>query len=319
LLLILALLSNADGGDHEVQDWGNQGRDMQREISGSELTIRGVSSSAGFNNTFELIAQLKDEEMFAKYELKLKMKNVSSTGEHNTIELGFMWKLYSLFEYNENGTNAGYQESEDLVVSTYTNANWVNGWSLIDNSTNLLVFGSTTEDGVLSMNVTVTGSSSASLGFVSISSSQVKIDIGITNYPYQGAGTYLALQARLRMEGDEGNFHDHANNSFSEGEIQGGDHEHHQKSVNFAQYSNGLAAQLNWVPTVTADGNIVNVISSQGSDSEERYMYFAFNTSDQISQLYWDPTIGYTSTVPSSSGAIATLAIAVFMILGLVF
>jgi len=226
--------------------------------------------------------------------------------EDDEQSVEFRFRLSYLAEYVESGANAGFQPNEDTVVSTYggdefsdkkrvtipnTQAEWNDFKRNADKTSGtatIYSFQASTSDAVLTIKGYIATEPTTS-GGVELDPNQVKLDILVSNYPFQQDDTYLALVARVKADAD-----------FESDDDDSNDEDHLQVKPATATTAFG---GFGWLNTLTVDGVETAVVSSTGKESEdsegsEYYTYFAFPAHG--TDYVWDPN--FMVQYSSSSG-----------------
>ncbi len=209
--------------------------------------------------------------------------------------VGASFEIYSIFEYNETNGISGYQQGADAIVTkrSMSSLDFNPIKCDVQNTGYKCEVVSTT--GILSVTAIITRNTTNINGTVQ-SPSFVKFSIEIT-YPNRRPGTYVALEARLRVQSSYGR---------EERGEQGTD-----KIARFGPNT------LTWIQTVEVGERTAAVVASnsadvssddtkESDDSNEstdcKSIFFSFiDTGSE--PIFWDPQLGYDNAVLSSAFA----------------
>lgn len=231
---------------------------------------------------------------------KKKTTNVPKYKE-NEVETEFRLQILSIIEYEESGNVTGYQPDQDTSVSVFnvdsTSWNdWVTTHDCLSASADCYFqLDASTTDNVFATSVYFT-TSPTNLENMTLTPNQVKFDLLINNFAYQGVDTYLAIEAALRID-VEGVDVDDDDDSDNEGII--------------ITAGTDVGGFFNWLDVVVADGENVNVISTVGDNFDE--FYFAFDVV-QAGSIYWDPSFGLQGMGINTASTISTWVAAFTMV-----
>jgi hypothetical protein len=288
--------------------------------------------------------------------IEVSLEQESETDEmESETETGFEVRFDKLIEYRKGGVSSGiisrsagseaYEFGVDEVVAEWDMRDW-SGFSAVSTSENgnLLSFSSSSLDGAAAFTFTIAQADEGA-----ISANRMKIDFNLTDFPWVGNDTFVALISHIETENDVdvymyGDYKDEGNEDTSEGssiEVLPGDGRAAKgdeadvvidlpgvyKSVGFVQafgqYSWAKTAETS-VETTDADGRRLQVTKTipviatiaPGAKGSEQDIAFSFTGAGQgANWIYWDPEAGVGYSVGSSSGSCLSLGTGVIGIM----
>jgi hypothetical protein len=323
---------NQDDNESETSHPEDETKTEDEEDESSDTDDDGVEEEEEETNERELDIDAKDEEVKIESHLKLgekkdeihlefkvidepeiKLEYESESGS-TEIELEFKIRFYSLIEYNDEDLNGMFNESQDELVQEirldsveYSPIQYT--IETTDTSTSLHIINVTTSDGLFSLQSYLANEFAVVDGAL-ITPTEMKIDIGINNFPYMSNSSMLALKLRLEAE-KEYDFDEE-----TEDENEGRSNNEEEVEVTM----NGFTGFFSWSENAIVDGAIQSVKASQVNDDDmdptEQKIYLNY---PRGSKILHDPKIGVesilqvsgVSSVPGFLSPIALLALAI--------
>ncbi len=265
-------------GDEEEE---KNERALQIEASEKEVQIESELKNGENKDSIEIEFKVTDEP-------EIKVEYESENGS-NEIELSFKVKFYSLIEYNDTNLDGIFNESEDdLVQELRLDTSHVEylpisySTELIGNTT-IHIINAITTDGVFSLQFFIAEEFALVNGSL-ITPTEMKIDIGINDFPFINETSDLALKLRLEAEveyeNDEETEDEEGERATSEAEVE--------------VTMNGFTGFFSWSENVLVDGNVMQVKASpvdddHDSDFGEQKIYLNYPRGNKILH---DPKIG---------------------------
>ena len=315
-----------DGGDDdnnnhdedEHNDGDSEAHHEEREVkvsnSGKEVEIESELKNGTNKDKVEL-------EIHAKDEIEVKLKYKSSTKD-TEYKVEFRVEFKGIIEYIENGTaDSGYQPESDTIVTKYRLKDHlgsdINYTVQTINGAQVHVFEVTTTDGVLKAIFKLPEAVLNVSNNVVLTPSALKIDVEITNFPYQGSGTSLALLTKVKTK-TKYELKDHT-------ELEDLGLSENETELELSAPDNSTSGFFSWAETAIADGQTIQVVNTQplpdtGEDGDEdheegeesRVIYFSF-IAVQPSHIYWDPKVGvltapYLSNLAAAANGVSTFS-----------
>lgn len=258
-------------------------REVETEVGDKEVKIESTLSKEGapkeIENKFELEFDVDEKvEMELKYAEEVETENIE-----REIELEFKVKFDSIVEFVDNNGDGLYDEGEEISVYELDGAEFM----LIDYVTNTIdnltmhTISTQTTDGVFKATLHVAGRA-MSVGGELVKPNEVKIDIEITNFPYQENDSKLALKTELEstMETEE-----------EKREIEGTNEEEVQVT------SGNYGGFFSWKKTALVDGvsrEVKSTAVSEDPEEGEKEFYLIYEHGDKIVH---DPKIGVRGAI----------------------
>jgi len=237
----------------------------------------------------------------------------------------FLTQFTQIIEYIESGETSGFQSFQDTIVSYYDAAaldatslwgNWTNNTGENDPYQNYSI---ETIDEILTIYAYLTQNATTING-VNLTANQVKLDILIQNYIYQGTGTYLAIGALLGTY--TGGFEKNFDKFVAEFPILNGSGLYtFTDGVNESVINEdfltiltplSMIGNLSWLNKVTINetdtAEVITTTYLEGIRS--RRMFYTFNTTQQNISILWDPTTGFQG----SNTGLASISVLSFLV-----
>ena len=227
---------------------------------------------------------------------KFKLEYSSEAGDLE-YELEFTIKFKSITEYNDLDSNGVYNKSIDEKVQEYRfeDIDFLPiEYSTVENTT-IKEFNATTVDGVFSLFFYVSGEFALIDGSL-VAPTEMKIDIGIHDFPYMNETSRLALYTKLESESE------YEYDEDTESEVKGFSSEEVEVEVSMGEFTGFFS----WSEIVNVDGTDQSVLTSplgnDDIDDNEQKIYLNYPHGIHIVH---DPKLGVTgllSMVPPSAG-----------------
>jgi hypothetical protein len=232
-------------------------------------------------------------------------------GSSCAIEVGFC----GIVEFKESGDDKGFDSKDEIVEKS--DMPTFNSFEDTSDSEDYNKLATKSTDGQFEVNVYLANAGATLESGVEISANEMKFDIKINNKTYSADGTRLAVCMRVsNPKGGAVNEHKDETTDAADAAVNG-----------FTSDSdNGDATSFfTWITVALTNGEsgFADIIASIDADSGN--VYFTFDTDEQPTEIYWDPTVGVSGkSVGSSSGnsgstvgvslvGVVVAAIAVFM------
>jgi len=293
LIALLPLIRADDSGRQDgegVHDGDVDNRQLQVDNKGDELEVESESEKHGAADKFSFRVSLKDQGIRVDVESKV---NDLAFQQRQRFTVYFA----QVIQYSGGGDYTG---DSNNTISTYSlaNANW--NQFQITQTAGKYVASASTSDGVFTISFEFSGQPFAN-GNLKLTPADLKINVGIRNFPYSGnsATDRLALQV------------------FGKGRAA-----YQGTNTSRLVYNGGSA--FTWVPTAVADTVTVNVGNSPitfhddeaDADEESKWfgVYFSFEA-NRPTAVDWDPTVSTSQYPNSAAGLIANLALVLFAIM----
>jgi len=226
---------------------------------------------------------------------KFKLEYSSEAGDLE-YELEFTIKFKSITEYNDLDSNGMYNKSVDEKVQEYRFEDiefLPIQYSTIEN-TNITKFNATTVDGVFSLVFYVSGEFALIDGSL-VAPTEMKIDIGIHNFPYLNETSRLALYTKLESESE------YEYDEETDDETEGFSSEEVEVEVTTGEFTGFFS----WSEIVVVDGIDQSVLASpignDDIDDNEQKIYLNYPHGIHIIH---DPKIGVTGLLSMVSPSI---------------
>ena len=285
--------------EDEIKDEDDDSIDDETEERNKRETETEIES-----HSVQVKSELKNGENKDQIKIKFtandnpKFKLEYSTEAGDTeYELEFTIKFKSITEYIDLDSNNIFNKSADEIVQEYKfeDVDFLPiKYSNIENTT-IKVFNATTEDGVFTLLFYVNGEFSMINGTL-VTPTEMKIDIGIHNFPYMNESSRLALYTKLESESH------YEYDEETEDETEGYSSEEVEVEVSTGEFTGFFS----WSEIVYVDGIIQSVLSSplgtDDIDDNEQKIYLNYPHGIHIVH---DPKLGVAgllSTVPPSIG-----------------
>ncbi|MHA2238242.1 MAG: hypothetical protein ACXAB2_07720 [Candidatus Hodarchaeales archaeon] len=280
-----------DGIDDDEEEVNE--RELQVETSAKEVQIQSKLKNGGNEDEIEIEFKTSDEP-----EIKVEYESEAGSLE---IELSFKVRFYSLIEFNDMNSDGIYNESVDEFVQEVRLDDSHIGYLPIEHTseavsnTTLHIINVTSTDGVFSLKFFVVEEFTLIDG-VLVTPTEMKIDIGINDFPYANDTSMLALKLRLEAETE------YEHDDETEDEVDERATEEAEVDVTM----NGFTGFFSWSENVLVDGVMKNVKSSPVEDDDidinEQKIYLSYPRGTNILH---DPKIGVEGilqTVDTPSG-----------------
>ena len=270
-----------EDSDHdEIEDHIEEKNERKVEIQVEDYSIQ-IESELKFGE--------KKDEIKVKFDVddnpKFQLEYESEVGDTET-ELEFTIKFKSITEYLDLDSNGIYNNSidEDVQVLKFEDMAWLPieySTSTMFNTT-VHLFKASTTDGVFTPQFYVAGEFTPINGSL-ISPTEVKIDIGIHNFPFMNDTSSLALYTKLESEAE------YEHDEDTEDETEGLSSEEEEVEVEM----NGYIGFFSWSEFALVDGVNVSVLSSpvetDDIDASQQKIYLNY---PQGNEIIHDPKVG---------------------------
>jgi hypothetical protein len=270
-----------DGVDDDLEDLNERG--LHVEIEPGRVEIESVLVNSDGLDEIELEFRAEDG---IKVEMELSK-------HHNTVEpeLEISVEFREIIEFvDENGD--GYYDDSDVEISVYdlreaeySEITYITQ-ETVDNETEHVVSAQTT-DGVFKVVLHAVGDF-AKIESGTIAPSEVKIDLLINNYPYEGNNTQLALMSKLEAEAEYESEEEFEEEHGEEGEdhLSEEEDEHEEKIILSSSEALGY---FSWADTAEVDGVTTPVKTIIKNETEGVKIFFAYARGTSINH---DPKLG---------------------------
>lgn len=282
--------NDTDDGDEEERDKDGDGvADEEEEEEEREVKIKVEEDTA------EIESELEQGERKDKFEMEFEADDIIRlkmmySKETNTTEkdLEFELEFRRLIEFNDANQNNLYDKSDSIVSNYYLSGKEYEAISYTTQPTadseTEHILSTQTLDGVFKVVLHVTGSF-AKIGAHTLRPTEVKIDIIISGYPYEGTDTLLALHSELdtkaKTERDEETADEAEGYAENEEEVE--------------ISSDSYKAFFSWEKTATIDG----VEESVEAVTKDSSLYLIYQRGNSIVH---DPKMGIIRHAPPSGG-----------------
>ncbi|MHA1228551.1 MAG: hypothetical protein ACTSPV_17620 [Candidatus Hodarchaeales archaeon] len=193
-------------GDAEIKDEDDDGiddeeeevneREVKFEVQNDQVKIESELRTGETRDKIKIEFETSSEPKF-RYEYRSRTEMID-------FDLEFKVRLYGLIEYVDSNSDGIYNESDDQIVQEmkfesmeflpieYTEQK-------TGTNTTIYIFNTTTTDGVFNVIFYVVGEFALIDGMLN-TPTEIKIDIGIHNFPYKNDSSALALQIKLESK-----------------------------------------------------------------------------------------------------------------------
>jgi hypothetical protein len=255
-------------------------RSLQIEANEKEVQIQSKLKNGENEDSIEIEFTVTDEP-----EIQVEYESEFGSTE---MELSFKVKFYSLIEYNDTNLDGLYNESDDDLVQELRLDDSHVGYLPISyitelvGSTTIHIINATTTDGVFSLQFFIAEEFVLIDGAL-VTPTEMKIDIGINDFPYMSDSSILALKLRLEAETE---YEQDEDTEDEEGERA-------TSEVEVEVTMNGFTGFFSWSENVLVDGIMKHVKASavdiDDLDSTKQKMYLNYPRGTKILH---DPKIG---------------------------
>ncbi|MHA2089719.1 MAG: hypothetical protein ACW98K_02570 [Candidatus Kariarchaeaceae archaeon] len=274
-------------------------RRLDVDIEDDKIEIKSELESGDNKDKFEV-----EFDVGSSDEAEFDLRYYTETSAAET-KLRYRVKFEGIIEFRENVTGNstqfdGYQKGEEVSFYEIGKTGW-NDLAYSLNSAGMYTITAKTSDNVFTLTMFI-AESVVHLENNSFTPNSVKIDIGITNFPYSENNTSLAIQTQVKSEAEQ--------SIRSETEDEENDFAEEESEIRLK--SSNAEGYFSWVEYANADSLQVPVLASSLADSTDdedlepgessSRIYFSFAVSD-ANDIVWDPKIGVTS-----QGALALLS-----------
>jgi len=266
-----------DGIDDDYEDENE--REVKIEVSANEAKIESSMERDGeFENEFEITIKTGPEGL----EIKLEFEEENDTLE---TEIEFEVEITEIVEYRDIVIDGLYYSADDETIQVLKLDDFkpINYTVEIFGMDTVHVFNIETVDEVFTATLYVSGEF-ADIDGVVIAPTQIKLDVGIHNFPYIEVDSVLALKVKLESELEV----EFEEDEDTEDEEQGraNDVEENEVEVNLGNY----AGFFSWVENATIDGveQVVKVTPLDiGVEETKLYLNYPRGT-----EIIHDPKVG---------------------------
>lgn len=274
--------SDDDGIDDETEEHNERG--VHIDFEPYEIELKSVLLSGDTHHEIEI-----EVDSWEEIKVQFEFSKFNNTPEPE-IEISVEFR--EIIEFQDNNDNGKYDGGDD-EVSTYDLREA--GYEEIDYTTRTTTDGETehiltaqTTDGVFMVVVHAVGNF-ATIESGTLSPSEVKIDLIITNYPYEEEDTQLALFSKLESEEE-----------MEEEHGEGGTDNEEKVVITAAD----AEAYFSWAENADVDGVDTPVLTTTKTEEDgDMNIYFNYKRGETINH---DPKLGVPyvtlSTVPTGSG-----------------
>jgi hypothetical protein len=269
-----------DTDNDEVEDEIEEKNERDVEIEVEDYSVQIKTQLKTGENKDEIKVKFTVDD-----DPKFKLEYESEVGDTET-ELEFTIKFKSITEYLDVDSNGVYNKSIDdkIQVLSFEDMDFLPieySTSTISNAT-VHLFKSSTVDGMFTLQFYVAGEFTPVNGSL-VAPTEVKIDIGIHDFPYLNDSSLLALYTKLESEAE------YEYDADTEDETEGLSSEEEEVEVEMS----GFVGFFSWSELVVVDGQTLSVLSSpvytDDIDSNEQKIYLNYPHGNEIIH---DPKVG---------------------------
>ncbi len=277
-----------DGVEDEFEDENE--REVKVEYDEDEIQIESQLKNGESKDQFQIKVEAGDD-----LGIKLEYESdITTDGVETELELEFKVVFKSLIEFVDLDGDGLYNPDNDTEIQEYMLEDFspIEYTPIVqpDNST-LHYLKISTVDNVFTAHLFVAGEF-MNLNATTITPTEVKIDIEISDFPYLDNASQLALYTKLEteyeMEIDE--------------ETEDEENGYVENESGLVTEMNGFMADFTWAETATVDGVVMNVsttpLDSDDDDSNHEKMYIIYPRGTHI---YHDPRIGMVGILLDTS------------------
>lgn len=279
LFIPLSAAQEHDGpADQEFeQELEDETREVSIEVEEDSVEIeskKDLNDSA--SNAFEV--EFSAEE---KVEMKLTYKEERATNNSEMEqELSYEVETEALIEYNDSNGNGVYDDGETVSRYDLQDASFRPiGYTTEQTQNNVTdhVITARTEDGVFEMTLHVTGSF-AELGATTVEPTEVKVDIGIHNYPFESEDSQISLRTKVTTER----------------ETEREDEDSDETETGISIPAQDVTGFFTWKRTAVVDGETqqVNATIRPREETGEQTILLSYPQGERIIH---DPRVGFRS------------------------
>ncbi|PWI49383.1 hypothetical protein CEE45_02280 [Candidatus Heimdallarchaeota archaeon B3_Heim] len=270
-----------DSDDDEVDDEIEEKNEREVEIEVEDYSVQIKTQLKLGENKDEIKVKFTVDD-----NPKFKLEYESEVGDTET-ELDFTIKFKSITEYLDIDSNGVYNKSvdEELQVLKFEDMEFLPieySTSTVSNTT-VHLFKSSSVDGMFTLQFYVAGEFTPVNGSL-VAPTEVKIDIGIHDFPYLNESSRLALYTKLESEAE------YEHDSDTEDETKGlSSDEEEEVEVEMS----GFVGFFSWSELVVVDGQNMSIISSpvgtDDIDANEQKIYLNY---PHGAEIIHDPKVG---------------------------
>lgn len=301
-----------DGVDDEIEILNK--RELKIETEDGQIEIQSKLESGGIADEFEMQIKFEsegieikvsyeteeddddDDETDSEEEEDEDDSSVESAAEE--VDLEFEVEFHSLIEFVDMDGDKQYNPDADEFIQEYQLNSFkeleYSKEELKDEEGNLYYFKISTTDDVFKAHVYISDTFTTANG-VTITPTQSKIDIEITNFNYLNDSSQLALYTRIESEND----HEEEDDDETEDEEEGRAENEDGVKTSKGEYS-GI---FTWAENAEVDGEtkavIVSNLMSDDLDEDEQKLYINYARGTSI---YHDPKIGIAGIIRTEAG-----------------
>jgi hypothetical protein len=274
--------SDHDSDDDSIDDEEEEVNERKLQIEASDKEVQIQSELRNGENKDEIEIEFKTTD-----EPEIKVEYESEIGSLE-MELSFKVRFYSLIEYNDLDSDGIYNESVDEFVQELRLDDSHIGYFPIEyftevvGNTTIHIINVTSTDSVFSLQFFIVEEFALINGSL-VTPTEMKIDIGINDFPYANDSSMLALKLRLEAESE------YEIDEETEDELDA----RATSEIEVEVTMNGFTGFFSWSENVLVDGVLKNVKSSavddDDIDSTEQKIYLNYPRGTQILH---DPKIG---------------------------
>lgn len=269
-----------DSDDDEVEDEIEEKNEREVEIEVEEYSVQIKTQLKSGENKDEIKVKFTVDD-----NPKFKLEYESEVGNTET-ELEFTIKFKSITEYIDVDSDGVYNKSvdESLQKLSFEDMEFlpIDYSTSTESNTTVHLFKVSTVDGMFTLQFYVAGEFTPVNGSL-VAPTEVKIDIGIHDFPYLNDSSLLALYTKLESEAEYEYDHE------TEDEIEGLSSAEEEVEVEMS----GFVGFFSWSELVLVDGQTLNVLSSpvetDDTDPNEQRLYLNY---PHGSEIIHDPKVG---------------------------
>jgi hypothetical protein len=264
-----------DGVDDSYEDENH--REVEIEYSPNEVKIESsLETGEDIENEFEITMKTSPEGLELELEYEEEM-------EDNETEIEFEIKITEIVEFIDLDANGIYDNSEDETVEVLKLDDYKPIQYTVEeiNNETVHVLYVETVDEVFSATLYATGDF-ADINGVVVAPTQVKVDIGISNFNYTEDNSMLALKVKLESEVEV----EYEEDDETEDELEGRAVDEYEIDVNLGDY----AAFFSWIETAIIDGVEQEILATPldiGPEETKVYLNYPRGTT-----IIHDPKMG---------------------------
>ncbi len=286
-------IDDDDDGVGDEEEELNE-RELHVDVSDTEVRIESQLKTGEVKNEFSIKVKTEDEGLTFKLEY-------NDDTESTEFELEFKVKIQEIVEYLDTTADGFYNASLDTEIQIYEFDFLPMVYAVNDTgNTPIHTIDISTTDGVFTSSIYF-ATEFALIDGVIVAPTQIKIDVGIHDFPYLDDNSDLALKIMLESTADEGDGLTYQENDLTEDEEHGW--ATNEKEIGISK--GDAEGFFSWVETATIedwDGNVEPVVVKATPleiENEEQKLYLNYPRGQEIIH---DPKIGMSNILLDTLG-----------------